>query len=139
MGNRNWKKTPPARASGHRQHHQAGVGQVVVGQVQDHEDQHEHGRQDDAQRLGGPHLVLELAAPLEVDPLGQLDLLGHDALGLFDEADDVAVAAHVQRDVVAQPAVLALDHRRPLDDAHVGHFGQGDLQRGRARCVPGPT
>ena len=53
-------------------------------------------------------------------PFGQRHLLGDDALGLLDEADDVA-AADVQRDVVEQPAVLALDHRRPFDDAHVGH------------------
>ncbi len=51
--------------------------------------------------LRGPHLMLELAAPLEVHAFGQLDLLGHDALGFVDEADDVAVAADVQRDVVA--------------------------------------
>ena len=75
--------------------------------------------------LRRPDLVLELAAPFDVDALGQLHLLGDDALGLLDEADHVA-AADVERDVVEQPAVLALDHRRALDDAHVGDGAQRD-------------
>src|SRR5207249_4421508 len=65
----------------------------------------------------------------DVDALGQPHLLGHHALRLLHEADDVAVAADVQRDVVAQPAVLALDHRRPRGDADVGRPGEGDLPR----------
>ena len=112
----------------HRQHHQRGVGQVLVRQVQDHEDQHDHRREDEAQRVGRPNLVLELAAPLDVNALRQRHLLGHDALRLLDEADHVA-AADVQRDVVHQLAVLAADRRRPLDDAHVGHLAQRHLHR----------
>ena len=97
-----------------------------------------HGREDDAQRLGGPHLMLELAAPFQVDAFRQLHLLGHDALGLFDEADHVAVAANVERDVVAQPAVLTLNHRRPFGDAHVRHFGEREFAAARRRPrVPG--
>ena len=86
---------------------------------------HDDRREHPPQRLGGPLLVLELAAPLDVDALGQLHLLGDDPLGLLDEADDVA-AADVERDVVQQPAVLALDHGRPFGDPHVGHGRERD-------------
>ena len=75
------------------------------------------------ERLLGADLVLELAAPLEVHARRQLHLLGDGPLGLLDEADDVAVA-DVELHVGAQQAVLALDHRRAFDDAHVG-----DLRR----------
>ena len=76
-------------------------------------------------RLGCPHLMLELAGPFDVDAFGQLHLLGDHALGLIDEADDVA-AADVEGDVVQQPAVLALDHGRAFDDPHVGHGAQAE-------------
>ena len=59
---------------------------------------------------------------------GGQDLLGHDPLRLLDEADLVAVA-DAELDVGAQQAVLALDHRRPLDDPDVGHRGERDLER----------
>ena len=127
------KNAPPASASGTASIISAGVGQVVVGQIQDDEDQHDHRREDEPQRPGGPHLVLELAAPLDVHAFGQLHLLGDDPLGLVDEADDVA-AADVERDVVQQPAVFALDHRRAFDDAHVGDGGRaGSSGSARAR------
>ena len=58
-------------------------------------------------------------------PSGSLTILGHDPLGLVDEADDVA-AADVQRHIVEQAAVFALDHRRPFDDADVGHGRKRD-------------
>ncbi len=67
-----------------------------------------------------PHLMLEFAAPFQMYAFGQWHLLGDDSLGLVDEADNVA-AADIQRDVIQQPAVFALDHRRPFDDLHVGH------------------
>ena len=98
-----------------------------------------HGREDDAQRLGGPHLVLEFAAPLQMHAGRQFHLLGHHTLRFLDEADDVAVAADVQGDVVAQPAVFALDHGRALDDAHVGHFRERNLQWPTATACSGAT
>src|SRR2546422_540614 len=73
-------------------------------------------------------LVLELPAPLEVHPHGELHLPLDRALRLLDEADDVAVA-HVELHVAAQHPVLALDHRRALDDADVGDLGERNLQR----------
>ena len=134
LGKRNWKNTPPASASGTASIiRPASAESLYVRYRIKKIDQ--HGGEDDAQRLGGPHLVLELAAPLEVDALRQFHFLGNDALRLLDEADQVAVAADVQGDVVAQPPVFALDHGRPLDDAHVGHLGRGDLQRPRRAHV----
>ena len=79
--------------------------------------------------------MLELAGPFNVNARGQLHLLGHDALGLVHEADHVAVAAHVQRDVSDQLAVLALDLARPFHNAHIGHFGERDLQWSRSGVV----
>ena len=52
---------------------------------------------------------------------------GFDRLaGFIDETDDVP-AAHVERDVIAQPAVLALDHAGAVHDAEVGDRAQGNL------------
>ena len=136
LGEQEHEERAAGQRLGHGEHHQRGVGQVVVGQVQDDEDQHDHGREDEPQRLRRPHLVLELAAPLDVDALGQLHLLGDDALGLVDEADDVA-AADVERHVVQQPAVLALDHRRAFDDADVGQRAQRESAACRAPACGG--
>src|SRR5208282_4677135 len=119
------------------EHHEAGVSQVLVRQIEDDKDQDDHHWQDDAQRPGGPHLVLELAAPLEMYAGWELDLFRHHALGSVDETHDIAVPADVQGNVVAQPAVFALDHGRPFDDAHIGQFSQWDLQRPRGALVFG--
>ena len=78
--------------------------------------------------LLGADLVLERARPFEVHAARQVskNFCRDDALRLLDEADFVA-AADAELDVGAQQAVLALDHRRPLDDLDVGDCGQRDL------------
>ena len=107
----------------------------MISQVEDQDDHADDGRENDLQGLAGPELVLERARPLDVHARRELDLLLHHQLGLLDEADLVAVA-DAGLDVGAEPAILALDHRRSLDDPDVGHLGQRDLQRGwtDARC-----
>ncbi len=42
LGEQEQEEGAAGQRLGHRQHHQARVGQVLVGQVQDHEDQHDH-------------------------------------------------------------------------------------------------
>ena len=56
---------------GHGHHHQHGVHEIVVGQIQDHEDQNQHQRQDEPHRAVGPNLVLELSAPFQVHSVRQ--------------------------------------------------------------------
>src|SRR5262249_48377008 len=104
---------------GHGHHHQRGVSNVVVGQIEDHEDQQDHHGEYESQRACCTDLVLELSAPLDVNAFGQLNFLRDDALRLINETDNVAVS-HVQRDIVHQAAVFAFDHRRAFDNLHVG-------------------
>ena len=63
------------------QHHQRGVGQVVIGPVEDQEDQGEHERHDHAQGRRGAGLVLELAGPFEERPFRELDLARDNLAG----------------------------------------------------------
>ena len=79
--------------------------------------------------LLGPDLVLERARPLDVHARRAASTFSRDdPPRLLDEADLVAVA-DAELDVGAEQAVLALDHRRPLDHPDVGHRGQRDLHR----------
>src|SRR5262249_50600336 len=56
----------------------------------------------------------------------RLNLLVHDSLRFLDEANLVAVA-DAALDVGPQQAILALDHRRSLDDPYVGNRGERHL------------
>ena len=68
--------------AGHRQHHQRGVGQVVIGPVEDHEDQDDDDRHDQRERPPRAELVLELAGPLEEDAVRQPGLAGDGGAAL---------------------------------------------------------
>ena len=72
--------------------------------------------------------MLEFAAPFDMDAFGQLDFLGDDTLSFVDKTHHVA-AADVERHIVKQPSVLALDHGRPFHDAHVRHRAQRNQRR----------
>jgi len=60
--------------------------------------------------------VLELAAPFDMHPFRQADFLSCNALGFINKADNIA-AAHIQGDIIQEPAVFALDHGRPFHNA----------------------
>ena len=78
--------------------------------------------------------MLELTRPFDEHAIGQLDRLLNVPLRRGDKLGGIT-AAHVQTDIVAQPAVLALDRRRAVGDAHIGHVIQGHrLQRSERRC-----
>ena len=121
-----WKKSPPAIAPGTGQEHERGVGQVVIGQVEDQEDQGDDDGHDDHQGSPRSDLVLELAGPFQKDAFGKLDFAVDSLAGFGDELDGVAVL-HVQPDVIAEQAVLSLDRRRPLGDHDVGDLAEWDL------------
>ena len=79
--------------------------------------------------------MLKFAAPFDMHSLGQTNLLCHDALGFVHVAHDVA-SAYIERDVVQQPSVLALNHRGAFHDLHRGDrferdedFSLGRVQR----------
>ncbi len=64
------QKGPSRQGFGNSQHHQAGISQVFVRQVQDHEDDQHGGRKNEKVGPGGADLVFEFSAPLDVYPLG---------------------------------------------------------------------
>ncbi len=91
-----------------------------------------------AQRLLGADLVLEGARPFEIHPGRELDPIGHDPPRLLDKADLVALLADPELDIGPEHSVLALDHRRALDHANVGHRGQRHRSRGSSLARGGP-
>ena len=116
-------------------HEQQGVDPTLVGKVEDQSDQGDDGREDDSQGLVRPDLVLERACPFDIHPGRERfhHLVVEDAFGFFDESDQVAIP-DPELDIRTKQAVLALDHRRPLDNPDVGHLCQRDLEtRGRDR------
>ena len=71
------EEQPAGDRAGHRQHHQHGVGQVVIGPVEDRKIRATTIGHDQRQRPPRADLVLELAGPLDEDAVGQLGLAGH--------------------------------------------------------------
>src|SRR5262249_25009329 len=67
LGEEELKERTASKGLRYGQHHQARVGQILVGQVEDNENQHDHRWKDKAERLGCSDLMLELAAPLNMD------------------------------------------------------------------------
>ena len=86
-------KMPPTQANGIAREDTQGVHHVVVGQVQQSEDQHEGHRHDDHAAERGHAQVLELSAPFDVVAARRhLHLLGHHPLRLGHETAQIAAA-----------------------------------------------
>src|SRR5439155_6750959 len=83
-------------------------------------------RHDDRQAPHGPALVLELAPPGDEAVGRQRDLGGDAALGLGDEAAEVA-AADVTLDADEAHVRLAVDGRLPGGDLDAGELAERDL------------
>ena len=63
FGEQEHEERAAGKGFGDGEHHQGGVGQVVVSEIEDDEDQHDDGGEDDAEGLSGADLMFEFAAP----------------------------------------------------------------------------
>ena len=96
-------------------------------EIEQHEDDEQRERHD----VGEPRLraleVLELARPRDRVARRQLHVARDGRLRVAHDRNEVA-AAHVDVDPARQPRVLALQHRRTVDDAHARDRGERQLR-----------
>ncbi len=117
---------PPDEREGHREHHEDRLRHAPEVDVEEQEDDQQHGGHDEPQgRLGALH-VLVLTTPLERVPLGKREHVVDHALRIGDVATDVA-AGDVHVDPCRRLRPLGADHHRTGDLPNRGDLAERDL------------